>query len=440
MNLNQKHLISLLSYLGVWFIGWSISHGFFTGTRSVIMAIIWLVLFLLWEILNKSTERNWTETIIFWLLYSLSIGMISGGFQHFLDSPQRSLLIIPLGYFISWLVFGAKNKRENFNWKSIILGVLTTGLLYGLGWSAIRYLPQSVYSQLAHDENGGHINTTTSWSHDDTHDSMNINDHVLMTWSSHITTWSNHNDDHTTDNHGQKIASWSSFEAQDFVLTINTNRSYTPGIQNIFSFIPQVLLGWDSIKTIDDLQIAHEKYIHLILVRKDGGEFLHLHPSRQADGSWSTPITFPSAWERHIYADIVSKEFGKQVIKKTLFIEWSVNQFITNPLTDTGIILNQSGIKATLSWDKPTTIAPSYFTVSVEWELLEDYLGAKGHMVAINLANMSYSHVHPIESTSPTTNAVQFMSHLETPWVYRIFVQLQIKGEIYTFPFTIEVK
>lgn len=100
-----------------------------------------------------------------------------------------------------------------------------------------------------------------------------------------------------------------------------------------------------------------------------------------------------------MYADIVSKEFGKQVLTKTITIEGSINSFITNPTLETGIIIIQSGIQTTLSRNTPTTLSPTYFTVSANNALLENYLGAKGHMVAINLNDMSYSHVHPLDTT-----------------------------------------
>lgn len=116
-----------------------------------------------------------------------------------------------------------------------------------------------------------------------------------------------------------------------------------------------------------------------------------------------------------MYADIISKEFGKQVLTKTILIEGSINPFVINPLIDTGIVITQSGIQTTLSRDTPTTLAPSYFTVSVNNALLENYLGAKGHMVAINLDDMSYSHVHPLDATGENKSTTQFMAHFEKP-------------------------
>jgi len=64
--------------------------------------------------------------------------------------------------------------------------------------------------------------------------------------------------------------------------------------ESTIQFYPNALVGGDAIQTIDDLIIEHEKYIHLILVRKDGGDFLHLHPEKDSSGKRVVKTIFPS--------------------------------------------------------------------------------------------------------------------------------------------------
>lgn len=430
MNLNQKHLISLLSYLWVGFIGWSISHGFFSWTRSVIMAIIGFALFLLGELLNKDDSKSRTHVIIFWLLYSLSIGMISGWFQHFLDSPSRSLWIVPIGFLISRLVFGAKNQRQNFNWKSVILGIITTVWLYGILWSAIRYLPSSVYSSLAHIHNDElwHDNQTTTW----TQHTMDHNDH----------------NNHTMDS--MRMMSWADTQTK-FMLPLNGTTTWTVWTTGSLVIRPEALVGGDAVQIIEDLQIVHEKYIHLILVRNDGWDFLHLHPDPIEMGNRSTQVLFPSAGTRTIYADLVSKEFGPQVLTWTLTVDGTKTPYTPTPVQGTWVVITKWGKDYTISWSNPSSINATYFDViSNQWEL-QPYLGALWHMVAINLDTMDYSHVHPI--IAPETNhdhswhtswhdnqKTSFMAHFTKPWIYALFIQVQVDNEIVTLPVTIEVK
>jgi len=60
---NKQHLITVLGYIGIGFIGGSISHGFFSGTRSIVMAIIGITLFIISEHL-KGGQKDYTHLII----------------------------------------------------------------------------------------------------------------------------------------------------------------------------------------------------------------------------------------------------------------------------------------------------------------------------------------------------------------------------------------
>lgn len=127
---NKQHLISLLSYIGIWFIWWSISHGFFSWTRSLIMAILGILLFILSEYLQWG-EKNYFHLLIWWLVFSIAVGMVSWWLQHFLDSPIRSLWIIPVWWLISTIIFPYKEELTNYNYKkSLIIGLIISIVLF----------------------------------------------------------------------------------------------------------------------------------------------------------------------------------------------------------------------------------------------------------------------------------------------------------------------
>ena len=54
---------------------------------------------------------------------------------------------------------------------------------------------------------------------------------------------------------------------------------------------------------VRDFEVTHEKRMHLIVVRRDGRGFQHLHPTLGADGTWSAPITLPDAGAYRVFAD-----------------------------------------------------------------------------------------------------------------------------------------
>jgi uncharacterized protein YceK len=61
---------------------------------------------------------------------------------------------------------------------------------------------------------------------------------------------------------------------------------------------------------VRDLQIVHEKPMHLLIVSDDLSEFYHEHPEPQADGSHKVSFTFPSGGNYKLYADLTPQERG----------------------------------------------------------------------------------------------------------------------------------
>ena len=64
---------------------------------------------------------------------------------------------------------------------------------------------------------------------------------------------------------------------------------------------------------------------------------------------------------------------------------------------------------------------------------LDDYLGAKGHLVALREGDLAFLHVHPDE------DRLRFMAELPTAGRYRLFLQFQVDGAVHTAAFTHEV-
>jgi hypothetical protein len=164
MTYNKQHLISLMEYIWIWLIGWSITHGFFSGTRSLITAIIGILLFTVAEYL-KWWQKDYVKLIIGSLIFSIAIGMVSGWFQHFLDSPMRSLWVIPVGWFVSTLIFPYKEWLKSYHLgKSLaIWWIISIWLLWVL-YALTAILPQNMFGVWwwHHGEQAYHGNTTDS--------------------------------------------------------------------------------------------------------------------------------------------------------------------------------------------------------------------------------------------------------------------------------------
>jgi hypothetical protein len=66
----------------------------------------------------------------------------------------------------------------------------------------------------------------------------------------------------------------------------------------------------------------------------------------------------------------------------------------------------------------------------------EPYLGARGHLVAFRTDDLAYLHVHPHDGDA---GPVRFTATFATAGSYRLFLDLQVDGEVRTAAFTVEV-
>ena len=104
MSFSRAHFSMLIKYIGISFITWAISHGAFSGTRSLITATFGIFCFVLGTFLEDDTQHTW-RTIFTSALLAIGIWAVTGWLQHFPDSPERSLLIIPIGFIISIFLY-----------------------------------------------------------------------------------------------------------------------------------------------------------------------------------------------------------------------------------------------------------------------------------------------------------------------------------------------
>jgi hypothetical protein len=94
----------IIKYIGISFITGAISHGFFSGTRQMMTAVAWIWLFIIGTLMEHDTDKN-IRNICLAVGLAIGIGAVTGGLQHFPDSPERSLWILPVGFALSLLFY-----------------------------------------------------------------------------------------------------------------------------------------------------------------------------------------------------------------------------------------------------------------------------------------------------------------------------------------------
>ncbi len=154
-----RHTATLLQYIGIGLISGAISHGFFSGFRSLVTAVIGIIVFvvgLAYERRLSGSNVDMGKVLLIGIIFSISTAMVAGGFQHFLDSPWRSAWIIPVGYFISLLVFREKESIKTSFTDAMGKALLVSAVVAVICFPLAQITPAYVSVNDHHGENTGH--------------------------------------------------------------------------------------------------------------------------------------------------------------------------------------------------------------------------------------------------------------------------------------------
>jgi hypothetical protein len=186
-------------------------------------------------------------------------------------------------------------------------------------------------------------------------------------------------------------------------------------------------------RAVRDFDVAHERRLHLIVVRRDLSGFQHLHPEIEPDGTWMTDVRFGAGGTYRVFAD-----FTRDGRQQTLGADVQVGgAFLPQrlPAPARGV-RSDGGLEVALRAGS----AAAGEEARVEFEVrdrgrdvtgrLQTHLGAKGHLVALREGDLAYLHTHP-ESAEPT-----FSIEFPSVGTYRLFLQFRYEGRVHTAAFT----
>ncbi len=177
-------------------------------------------------------------------------------------------------------------------------------------------------------------------------------------------------------------------------------------------------------RTVRDFDVEHTKRMHLIVVRRDMTGFQHLHPVQRRDGTWSVPATLRAAGSYRVFADF-SVAGRPYTLADDVTVDGSAR---SHPLPAPASTVDVDGLRVTKSG------LDFSVTRGGEPVATQDYLGAKGHLVALRDGDLAFLHVHP------DANSLRFEAHFPTPGRYRLFLQFKTAdGRLHTATFTEEV-
>ena len=199
---------------------------------------------------------------------------------------------------------------------------------------------------------------------------------------------------------------------------------------------------------LTEFAVAHERDLHLIVVRSDGSQFRHVHPVLdQRTGTWSLPWEWAAAGTYRVYADFTPGADGTGgadgvTLTRTVQVAGDFQPVVAEPSRTAGVDGFTVSIAGDLIAGNMTDLTISVSRGGEPVMGLEPYLGAFGHLVALRDGDLAYLHVHaegeepqPGDTSGPD---IAFMAEAPTPGRYLLYLDFQVEGQVRTAEFVLD--
>ena len=179
------------------------------------------------------------------------------------------------------------------------------------------------------------------------------------------------------------------------------------------------------------------KLLHLIVVRTDLTGYEHVHPTLGSDGTFTVQLHIPRPGTYRAIADFVV-EGRKYVLGTSLTAPGRAGSI---PLPPPALESHADGYAVEL--ERPAQLTAGHeaqltFRISRHGRPVADlqpYLGSYGHLVALHIPELAYSHVHP-NGVDLASGAITFNTELPERGTYRLFLQFRTHDQVHTVAFT----
>jgi hypothetical protein len=276
------------------------------------------------------------------------------------------------------------------------------------------------------------------------------------------------NGDHSAMNHGPETANAEASHTVEFKSEPSQIQANQP---STLSFSVKNKQG----ATVKDLQIVHEKSMHLLIVSKDLAEFYHVHPELSADGSYTVTHTFPNGGDYKLYADFTPKD-AVQVVEQIDLKVAGQERAKVALVPDTKFEKTVASLKVVM---KPSAEIKAGQELTLDFQAfdaasgkppadLQNYLGELAHFVSEDLKDFVHAHpmakgesmdsmnmgeakpdehgtdVHEHSATADRTKKrgqSEVSAHTAFPraGLYKLWAQFQRNGKVINVPFIVNV-
>lgn len=186
---------------------------------------------------------------------------------------------------------------------------------------------------------------------------------------------------------------------------------------------------------MNDLEINHEKLLHLIVISEDLDTFHHFHPDQDGPGEFSVSANLEDGMYQ-AFVDIKPSKLDYIIEPQPLMSgehdEHGEEHVHLKP--EANWTKELDGYEATLDVNSFSMKDNIVLSFDIVGGTPENYLGALGHVVIVNEKLDEFIHVHPTGDKKPV-----FEAHFSKPGMYKLWAEFKLDGTVYAFPYVIEI-
>ena len=205
-----------------------------------------------------------------------------------------------------------------------------------------------------------------------------------------------------------------------------------------------------------ELAVTHTEKMHIMLIDPSLQDYHHVHPkSGGLDGIYRFSFTPNKAGNYRVFTEIVPLRSRRQAIALSEFevtgkpndakFKRSIQSLVN------GVHFELVGAPGVLKTGRDYSLDLNVRNEDGSSIILETVMGSKGHMVAFDAEAKGFAHMHPVDDVITSRTAglggvgredseLTFLFNVPNPGWYRLFAQIQVKGEALFGHFDLYVK
>lgn len=187
-------------------------------------------------------------------------------------------------------------------------------------------------------------------------------------------------------------------------------------------------------ESVSDLEIMHEKIMHVVLVRNDLKYFDHVHPQKIEKGVFVVSYIFSAPGKYRIWIDF-TKDGMQHIVDFDIIVSGDVKYEESDRTSGLNIEMTAP---QNIETNEPSIIE---FAVRDEnnnlVKITEKFLAANAHMIVINKSLDEFGHSH--DEKIDGDNILSFEYVFEKTGPHKLWVQFSVNENVITKEFEVEV-